>query len=1371
MSYRVAILTLLFVLSSVTVPAVAVPAAAVSSAGIPILGLVLGPDGEPLAKAEVHLESMPSTYERARLRLEGLPGPEPVVRSRTRADGTFELAAPAAGMWSVVVAAPGLLTMERRLIPLVEEVVLPAIELQPASKLEVRVVDAKGQPRAGVAGVVTRRVRNDAWRPRTRLAVVGENGKTRFSVGKSEEIQLEVLADGHPLVVAEVSDETKVTIEVQPGVAKTVRVIDRQKRPLAAALAFQGSALLPVGLTETDGLLALTLPAKGLLKLEVSTANRWNGTFQLDPASVKEGLKDLRLDPPATVEGRVLDLSSRDPIAGALVWSVRGESTVTDKHGGYTVEIGVYKSGWVHAAAGGYLRGFSKLKGSGDQDSTGIALAPAGSLTGKVVDDAGGLLAGVSIELQLQPQSGRISRAAQRFMRDGWRGRTSERGVFRVAGLPADVGFQLTCKAEGYAPQTFVVEPLEAFETRSKIKVVMRPGHLAFGLVVDEGDLPVTGAEVRLIAPPPTDDLRAMMRMRRSSQDETNDPVGLTDADGRYEIRDLAGGRYDLEVRASGFAPAKIPGVRLEEAGGPVDLGTVVMVEGARIQGRVVDPDGVAIAGADINTDLGRRTMSMVRRDTGNQTQSDSEGYFTLGDLLPGMPVTLLISRKGFASESVSDLRPPTEEPLVIVLRPAAQIEGRVVNREGDPIHRAMVNAHPDFRAARGVRHFSGASHAETDAEGRFVLEDVEPGVLQVTAMAEGYQQQVQQGVEVAAGAKHKLELVLETGAVVEGTVTTATREPLIQATVSITETQDSFSMGMRGSASGQTDADGHYRATGAAPGTATITVYHQNTVRLTKSIEVKPGNNVVDLVLERGFEVSGQVVSPDGEPVSGAAVSIQEGSQPGFMHFSLSGPQVTTTGDGTFTLTDVSAGQYRVAAGLEGFAPATSELLEVANDVSGVLLTLRLGATLKGRVIGLELDELGALELMAYSQQGGMRRGHVDFSGDYMFDSLAAGDWHVQAQVSGSGRSSSLQVELPEGASEVVKDIEFGTGFTLTGVVLDNGEPVLGATIAANSSTSNSGHGTTGANGRFRIENLKGGSYQVMVMAGMGLQQVEPIELTGDHELRIEVSTGTLSGVVRSTADGEPVSGATIALELIAEGDALLSRQFGFGNRSVTDSRGRFSLLQVRQGNWRVVVTKPGYSVGDATVTVTSSVAPEIEIALTPTEGVSIGLALQSGAPLSSAQIAILDPSGRQLASSTYPVIEGRVKVSTVPPGSWTLVIQAGDGAATRFAVTAPGDQGRVVLPTAGTLHLRVPELKQELLAKVLLTGPDGQPYAGVAGMNFAPGEWVMSSGQSVATGLTPGVWNFSVTHTDGRTWSGSAVVNPGGTTEVSLP
>lgn len=1358
---RVVTLTLLFL------AATAVPAAA----GIPILGRVLGAGGEPASRAAVHLEPIPATYERAALRMQGRPGPDAVADTRTAADGTFELEAPEAGPWKVVVSAAGMLTAELRLVALVEETVLPPLTLSPAADLEIRLVDVEGRPLPGAVGAFGLANRGP-WRAQIRLAPAGEDGVAHLPLGRDEKIHLEILAHGYPLVIYEVSDETSIRIEVPEGVVHPVRILDRQRRPLPRAVAFQGSALLPLGASDEEGRLSLVLQAETPMEVKVVNAERWNGAFDFPPAA-REEIRDLRLDPPTVVRGQVLDLATRDPVAGATVWAVRGEWVQTGSRGGYELAVGVYKSRWVQAAAAGYQQGHAQLARVDVTEAPLIALAPAATVSGKVVDEAGKLLPGVSVDLRLKPQSGQRMMSVQRAMRDGWQGRTSRSGSFRVAGVPSGIGLLLSFEAPGYAPSQLELDPLEPFERRSEIEAVMRPGRLAVGRVIDTDELPVAGAEVVLHEPPPSDDLHVAMRMMRTDAGAEG-PPHLTDGEGRFEIADLAIGRYDLEVVASGYAPVTIPGLEVEDGAGQVDFGTVVVVPGVRVAGKVVDPEGAAIAGAEVYLQVEQRGIMATGRAGQKEprARTDAGGRFEIADLLPDQLVTIVASKKGYASAAASGVKPPGEEPVSIVLQPAGRLAGRVVDERGTPIARATVNAHPDFsqpyyRSPVGQR----PTWARTDAEGRFVIEDVPVTTLQVSISAEGYQQQLRSGVEMPAGGVVELEIEMLRGAVIEGTVTTADGEPLVQASLSVSERSDRMFRGISVSAGGQTDALGHYRIDGAPVGEATIIVNDRTRHRLQKDVEVRPGTNVVDLVLERGFDVTGQVVDPDGTPVGGAAVTSQATMPSNGLHVSYgSAPQATSRSDGTFVLEDVEPGSYTVSAAREGFAPSAGEPVEVSGAVSGVLLELRRGATLRGRVVGLELEELGSLSLAAFSQFGGSRRGRVDYSAEYAFDTLAPGQWHVQAQVAVSGRTSTLAVEIPEGVEEVVKDLEFGTGFSLTGVVVDGGQPVPGANVMVTSTLRSQGSSITGSDGRFRIENLAAGTYRVMVMAGFGLQHVESLELSGDRELSIALATGEISGVAVEAESGEPVAGAVVGVQSLDPGDtAPWARQLAFGQRLETDSAGRFRIPHLKAGSWRVTVTAPGLAVGEATVVVAEGVTPEVEIQLAPAEGVAFEVALESGAALPAVQVVILDPSGQRLSEGTHRVKDGTVEVSTVPAGRWELVVQGADSAATRFVVTAPGDQGRLVLPTGGTLHLRVPALEQEPFATVALRGPDGKPYVSAMGIGFGPGEWVLHGGQTMVSGLTPGVWTFTV-KSGPQTWSGEATVVGGEKVESVL-
>ena len=119
---------------------------ATAVAEIPIGGQILGPDGQGLRGIRVGLESIKTDFERVETRLNGEVGPPFETEVTTDGEGYFELAAPRPGAWKVVVAlenaeVPAYVAAERILRPLYEPTELPPLMLQPASVLEVRILE------------------------------------------------------------------------------------------------------------------------------------------------------------------------------------------------------------------------------------------------------------------------------------------------------------------------------------------------------------------------------------------------------------------------------------------------------------------------------------------------------------------------------------------------------------------------------------------------------------------------------------------------------------------------------------------------------------------------------------------------------------------------------------------------------------------------------------------------------------------------------------------------------------------------------------------------------------------------------------------------------------------------------------------------------------------------------------------------------------------------------------------------------------------------------------------------------------------------------------------------------------------------------
>src|SRR5688572_4735509 len=124
-------------------------ASSLAAEPIEVRGRVVGPDGRPVAGAEVALRPLVSELDRALAELAGGPEVKPVHEVTTTAEGGFTIRAPEPGMWRLTLSARGFVPLERALVPLLETEDLAAAPLARDAGLEVQVVDPAGQPLPG----------------------------------------------------------------------------------------------------------------------------------------------------------------------------------------------------------------------------------------------------------------------------------------------------------------------------------------------------------------------------------------------------------------------------------------------------------------------------------------------------------------------------------------------------------------------------------------------------------------------------------------------------------------------------------------------------------------------------------------------------------------------------------------------------------------------------------------------------------------------------------------------------------------------------------------------------------------------------------------------------------------------------------------------------------------------------------------------------------------------------------------------------------------------------------------------------------------------------------------------------------------------
>lgn len=1352
---RAGILLLPFVLLAAPAPA----------ATIPVSGLVQGPGGSPLENARASLVRVPPAVEQARLELEGKVDPEPAASAATRADGTFRLEAPEPGMWKVVVQAPGLVPREAELLPLLEEIELPAVKLEKDAGLEVRVAGPDGAP---VAGARVRTVPPEpffpgqafqvTWKTPVRAARTDARGVAILPRGARERVTLLAGMDGGAAVRQEGTGEKR-TLRLPASPTRQIRVLDATgKKPVADAVIRVGEARWCAGRTSADGLFDVPLgggPRQSLLIL-AGDGRRLAASVE-PPKKDEQGPRPILLPNLETLAGRVVSVVDGKALAGALVWrSDPGAFRLTGPDGSYRIELppSATESPWVQATARGFFPESAAVTGpAGRRQGPALALRPALSVAGVVVDEKGVPVAGV--EVRALPMPG--NRFDSASVRSGGTARTTPAGRFRLPSLAAGTPHELRLSHAGFAPASSEVPPLEPGRPAADLRIVLRRGRTGFGRVVSSAEQPIAGARVALRREESGGVRARRMMQLTGGQDE---PVfeAVTGADGRFEVRDLPGGTWSLEARAAGYAPLSVPGLALPEGAGSTDLGTVMLPPGVAVEGYAVDPRGRPVEGAEIGAADSSTSVAMMRfgrpEDRTPAAVTGADGYFRIEDRRAGETINLDASRPGYARSAAPGVRVPPEEPVRIVMQPASVVEGRTVDDDGKPVAGAKIVLIPTERRG-GFQMRDGTS----DDTGAFRIEDVPPGALEARAMAPGFQAAYVSNLEARAGQDLKgVEIVLATGAVVEGRVLSPSGKPVAGANVELMEEEARGSFRMPVSAA--TDGDGRYRLDGLAPGTRTIQATHEGYRRAVRDLEVRSGENALDLSLEGGAEVRGRVVDEGGAPVVGARVSLREGWRSWDMPSTVSGA------DGSFTLAGVADGTYRLSGQKDGYAldEEGQEVIVAGTSVGGLEIKLSRGGAIVGQLLGLDFTDLSQVRIFSASPGG--RTGVVRPDGSYRIDNLAPGKQRVLAMLPAGTRQAEGEVELEPGVSEARLDLDFGEGVTLTGRVLRNGEPLASATVSLNGAAAGR-WGETDHEGRFRFESLAEGTYDMVVMTRGGTRHQEKIEVAGDRDVLVDLRTVAVSGRVTDSADRSPIAGASVV---------LLPREGGgegrvFPTETSTDSRGAFRLADVAAGAWKLRVSQEGYAPAEEDVQIEDAPVEGIELALQATEGITLEVALPNGRPPSEVRSAVVDASGRVVSTGSHTVREGgRVRISSVAPGAWDLILDADGWAPVTLPVTAPGDAGRVVLALPGAVRVEVPALADGRVGgNVRFTDAAGRPFRALWG-GEAMSDFPLQNGARDFQRIPVGTWTLTVTAADGRTWTGTATVPSAGQPVVKL-
>lgn len=884
---------------------------------------------------------------------------------------------------------------------------------------------------------------------------------------------------------------------------------------------------------------------------------------------------------------------------------------------------------------------------------------------------------------------------------------TNQEGEFELTGLaPGEVALWAEHGESlvGFVPEVFVGE--------QEVEILVVPGRFLRGTVVSEDEVPLPGVSLTavhkreskffdtlsdsrggfFIGPVPQGDYRVVAWDGRHLADqedfargETEGRIVLTeprtltgrvllddrpasgaevvvtgqhrtervstDADGRFSVSGLRLGDYNAsarlgpnggrrEVSLDGREPAFVE-LHLRR------LGT--------ISGTVRDGKGAPLAGATVAGDWsGAGDVASVTAETGD------DGTYLL-ELHDGRWRVRAKKDRYLPSEQRVQLADGALVTSDLVLENASVISGIVRDEAGRPIERAQIVA-----ASVPGKRAGSTGYAVSRMDGTFDL-DLTPDTYEIRVTHADFITWKQSSQAPRSG----LLVTLKEGAVIAGVVIDTEGEPIRNAAVSVHPAGDAdFAPGSRQQASrrARSRSDGVFELSGLEEGPylvrARVWSEGESLTVVEKEVTIEGSERIeIVLQLERGADISGVVVEPDGRPVAEIGLRATPAGQKDTGRRGERGFLVATTdAQGRFTLSNATADEYVVS--IDPTLHEQSEKPRARPGDRNLRITARPRAAVRGRVVDAAGEPIRDFSVDTTPM----------FTDDGVFRYPIDRNYRPPLQIVAEGYASELRhVEIQHGVVVDLGDIVMSRGRQITGVVLDEetGLPLAGAKLLLDpgvgpmqllgAARAFPPSAVTTPAGRFVLSNVPEREAIVAVMHDDYQARVETLA-SGSDAVTVRLSRGaTLVGRV-STPEGEGVETIVLAMRLphAEEMPAF----------AMTEPDGTFRIGGLSAGTYQVGSAPTHQAVEPVQVEVPASGEVRVELR-TRGQGVKVRLAATNpnGTPAMGVPVlfpgtvndsALIDPS--LMLNALAPVSEYDPTFESVPPGPYTVLFLAFD-------------------------------------------------------------------------------------------------------------
>ena len=732
-------------------------------------------------------------------------------------------------------------------------------------------------------------------------------------------------------------------------------------------------------------------------------------------------------------------------------------------------------------------------------------------------------------------------------------------------------------------------------------------------------------------------------------------PLAQTGDDGTFAIAHAPDGWQSIAaVRGSDAGMATRPKTGALE---------IRIAPGVTFTGTLRDSSrGGAVAGA-------RMTISDTDDDS-IVAVTDAKGTFTAGPLLPRV-YQIAGMHSVYSIESASVTLPATRTRS-FAAQAFAHAKGRVIDEDRKPVATAFVSSNS---AASSRAHIS-----VTNANGEFSVRVI-PSPQFPTPLLANKRDYVTVSTAAqswkAGEVKDNIVITLPHGFVAQVRVIDKQRQPVPNAMVNVSRTGE---QGMRRSTSvgcadpskpdcHRTGADG-LMSVRTTDGKHDVMVYGDDVspVRLQNQMLTAKAATVV-VTVDRGVEISGRVVRPDGTPAADAMVEAPTGVMP---------RSAQTAPDGTFKLIGIASGPTVLTAhSSDGIL--SSPPLTVTAPAKNVTLTIPRGARIEGRVLDRATQQpvtdftVGLptrSQRMVPAEPRAEKTIHAD-DGTYAIDNVPPGAVDLVVRAPGYVSGTRGDITAEDGKTVTGVDIQLDRGATISGRVTAGGAPVAGADVRPASQRMApmmsqqlpaAGAGaTTDGDGFYKLDGIAEGDRLIEFHKQGFVTAQKPVEVKAGNDIHLDVELDPGKELRGRVVDrsGSGVAGAFIAAS--AAGDRR------GGPMVVSDGDGMFVVSGLTDGKYQVTARKEGMVSGEATDVDLPQTRP---LTLTLDTGATINGRV-SGVPAEQLPQVIVTASGGTSRNQTTADSSGNFALAGMP-----------DGQVRVDAILATGGQRRMAPP-----------------------------------------------------------------------------------------